>query len=257
MRLFTRTVPTRRAAVEGRSLAYRWRLWSALLVALPGIALTVGVASPAQAGGDYGPNTCLQGWVWRGATPTDQVCVTGAVRTQTAYDNSQAAARRNPAGGPYGPNTCLFGYVWRGAVAGDEVCVTGATRSQAASDNSQAAARRDSLNVWHTTYTVTTPCSGPTCTTGSTDSIPRFRLQGDHVNTGWVLVELRRLSNGSVVHSWYTFAGAASYSPGGRFSLDTNVFDCAGSADSYFRVLDPASSRWSTPHYVSSVCSVL
>ena len=89
----------------------------------------------------YGPDTCLLPYVWREASPADHVCVTVETRSQAAYDNSQAAARRDPNGGAYGPDTCLFGYVWREAFSGDHVCVTGETRSQAAYDNSQANAR--------------------------------------------------------------------------------------------------------------------
>ena len=88
------------------------------------------------------PNACKPGFVWREAVPTDHVCVTQAVQSQTAQDNRQAASRRSPNGGPYGPDTCLQGYVWRDAVANDHVCVPPGTRSQAAADNAQAASRR-------------------------------------------------------------------------------------------------------------------
>jgi hypothetical protein len=86
-------------------------------------------------------DVCLQGFVWREAGPQDYVCVTPNVRSQAAYDNSQASARRNPNGGPYGLDTCLQGYVWRGAFANDHVCVTPDIRTQAAYDNSQAVYR--------------------------------------------------------------------------------------------------------------------
>jgi hypothetical protein len=82
---------------------------------------------------------CLQGWVWRVARPTDLVCVTGAVRSQTAADNAAAPSRWVI--GPYGPHTCINGYVWREAFTGDDVCVLPATRSQAAADNAAAASR--------------------------------------------------------------------------------------------------------------------
>ena len=74
-------------------------------------------AAPALGAGNYGADTCLEGYVWRGAIPTDHVCVTPLVRMQTAQENDQAAAHRSPTGGPYGPDTCLNGYVWREAVA--------------------------------------------------------------------------------------------------------------------------------------------
>jgi hypothetical protein len=84
---------------------------------------------------------CVQGYVWREARPGDVVCVTGATRSQTAYDNSVKYSRW--VDGPYGPHTCVNGYVWREAFAGDDVCVFPSVRSQAAWDNSQAAARRN------------------------------------------------------------------------------------------------------------------
>lgn len=85
-------------------------------------------------------DVCLQGFVWRQAGPNDYVCVTPDTRSEAAYDNSQANARRNP-NGPYGPDTCLQGYVWRGAFSNDHVCVIPEVRSQAAYDNSQAVYR--------------------------------------------------------------------------------------------------------------------
>lgn len=89
----------------------------------------------------YGPGTCAQGFVWRGAVPNDHVCVTPEVRDLTARDNAQAAARRSPTGGPYGPDTCLSGFVWREAYSGDHVCVTPQIREQAAQDNNWAGVR--------------------------------------------------------------------------------------------------------------------
>jgi hypothetical protein len=234
---------------------YIGKLGAAMLAALPVALLAVGVAAPAHAGGDYGPDTCLEGWVWRDAFTNDHVCVTQATRSQAANDNGQAAARRDPNGGPFGPDTCLQGWVWREAVPSDHVCVTPATRSQAADDNGQAAARRDSELLWHTTYTIPPHCNGDVCSITSTDSIPRFRLAGDHINIGTVRVELRAL-NGTLRQSWSVYA-APNTAPGGRFSLDTGVFDCRKANDSYFRVYDSTSFRWSAPHYVSSNCHVL
>jgi hypothetical protein len=150
----------------------------------------------------------------------------------------------------------VYGYVWREAFAGDHVCVTGATRSQAWADNAQAGARRNSLDVWHSTYTIPPRCSGGICTITSTDNIPRFRLSADHVNVGYVTVELRWL-NGSLRRSWSKYAGTAGYTPGGRLDLDTGSFDCRRANDSYFVIRDPSSGRTSAPHYVSSNCAVL
>jgi hypothetical protein len=96
--------------------------------------------APAQAQ-PYGPDTCIQGYVWREARPGDTVCVTPPVRTATAQQNAAAAQNVQPGGGAYGPNTCKQGFVWREAYGGDVVCVTPDVRTQAANDNAAAQSR--------------------------------------------------------------------------------------------------------------------
>jgi hypothetical protein len=108
-----------------------------------GVALG-GIGSYATAGADplpYGPDTCVQGFVWREAGPGDVVCVTPATRDQAASDNAAASGRVDP-NGAYGPNSCKQGFVWREAYGGDVVCVTPAVRSQASNDNGAAASRK-------------------------------------------------------------------------------------------------------------------
>lgn len=234
----------------------RPRVGSALLGLALLLALTL-VTAPAHAGGDWGPNTCLDGYVWRQATPKDLVCVTSVTRSQVVADNAQAVARRNPAGGPFGPDTCVSGYVWREAASNDHVCVTTAIRSQTRADNTRASARRNSLRVWHSTYTIPPSCHGDTCTITSTDDIGRFRLHADHLNAGWVKVQLRRKDNNALRRKWRVRAGAAGYTPGARLNLATGVFNCRRAPDSYFRIQDPSSTRWSPPYPVSSICYVL
>lgn len=207
--------------------------------------------------GDYGPDTCLQGFVWREAVRTDHVCVSGNTRAQTKVENAQAAAHRSPNGGPYGPDTCSSGYVWREAVAGDHVCVTPDRRSLAAEDNRNAAARRNTLRVRLATYTIPPRCDGGACQRGSTDDIPRYRVRVENINTGTALVELRRNSNGVLVRRWSAPSRTAAGAPGGRVSLDTNVFRCSRGSDSYFRVKDPVSSRWSARIPAATNCKVL
>src|SRR5205823_5093261 len=104
---------------------------SIAIVSIAGSQATVNISSQIA-------DRCLQGFVWREASPSDHVCVTPAVRQQTRNDNAQAASRRNPSGGPFGPDTCIQGFVWREAFPSDHVCVTPQTRSQAASDNQDA-----------------------------------------------------------------------------------------------------------------------
>jgi hypothetical protein len=101
-------------------------------------------AAPVGAQADYGPDTCVLGFVWREAFNNDHVCVTPETRAQAARDNTLAASRRNPNGGPYGPDTCLEGFVWRDANPGrvDHVCVTPDVRTQASTDNNLASSRK-------------------------------------------------------------------------------------------------------------------
>jgi hypothetical protein len=118
------------------------RIRNIALAALVGLTVAATSATqPVAAAGPFGPDTCKNGYVWREAAPGDNVCVTPHMRDLVAYDNSQAAARRNPHGA-YGSNTCKNGYVWREAFVGDVVCVTPSMRSQVKYDNSMAAYRR-------------------------------------------------------------------------------------------------------------------
>lgn len=102
---------------------------------------TVGAPLAVKAELPYGANTCIEGYVWREATPNDYVCVTPEVREQVQRDNAQAHNRKQPGGGAYGLDTCIQGYVWREATPVDHVCVLPEIREQAKRDNSQAQAR--------------------------------------------------------------------------------------------------------------------
>ena len=95
------------------------------------VTMALGIPDPP----DSGPGTCLQGFVWREASPTDHVCVSPGVRDQTARQNGLAAQNREPNGGAYGADTCKQGLVWRDAFAGDHVCVLPPDRDAAANDN--------------------------------------------------------------------------------------------------------------------------
>lgn len=146
-------------------------------------AVLATAATSAVAGGDYGPDTCLDGYVWRGAVATDHVCVTPAVRAQTAQDNAQAAARVDPTGGAYGPDTCLDGFVWREAVVGDHVCVAPAARDQAHLDNLNAPLRRDDVRTAIRTWRPNpVRCDGDVCTTNNDDAL-RYRVVADGAGT--------------------------------------------------------------------------
>ena len=111
-----------------------------LTAALGGSAFALGAPALAEPL-PYGPDTCIQGFVWRDARSGDSVCVTPATRDATAQQNANAAQNREPNGGAYGPATCKPGFVWREAFDGDVVCVTPAVRGQAANDNAAAESR--------------------------------------------------------------------------------------------------------------------
>jgi hypothetical protein len=241
----------------------RYRKWLVVVLTFTVASVAGMLIGPpaASAAGDSGPDTCLEGYVWRDAVPNDHVCVIPATRSQAATDNAQAAARRDP-NGPYGPDTCISGYVWREAVSTDHVCVTPATRSQAWSDNATSSNRRASLNTWYTHWTVPPNCTGSTCTIGSTDNIPRFKINGDHFNLGQVYVGVFRLSDNSPI--WATTLTATFHTGfvAGSFGVQAPVFDCGaigapGGIDAYLRVYDYITTRWSTPIYVHAICAVL
>jgi hypothetical protein len=109
-----------------------------MFAVLGGIAVQTATADPLP----YGPDTCIQGYVWREARPGDTVCVEPAVRDRTLQENATAAQGREPNGGAYGPNTCRSGLVWREAFDGDTVCVTTDIRHEAWNDNAAAASRK-------------------------------------------------------------------------------------------------------------------
>ena len=89
----------------------------------------------------YGPDTCINGYVWREAVPNDHVCVVPAVRAAARADNEQARYRISTTNRAYGPDTCRNGYVWREAMPDDHVCVLPAVRAQARADNAAAPSR--------------------------------------------------------------------------------------------------------------------
>jgi hypothetical protein len=100
------------------------------------VLITDTAVTKAQAQSVYGPNTCVEGYVWRIADANDYVCVAPAVRLQTIADNAAAGSRHQS-----GSAACKAGYVWRGAFPNDQVCVTPATRAQAVQDNANTGSR--------------------------------------------------------------------------------------------------------------------
>jgi hypothetical protein len=215
------------------------------------IALAAVAVAPSLADGDSGPDTCLNGFVWRDAGPADHVCVSNATRSQAATDNAQAAARRDANG------ACLTGYVLRAAFAGDQVCVLPATHAQALADNAAGASRRASVRLTISKYAPpqqTCP-DEETCTTDN-DGAARYRATANHINVGKVRLFLRRL-NGTKITSWTLTSTTNPSAPGGRISFRTGRLACSGKTNAYFQLQDLSSGRLSTKHGVRTGCATL
>jgi hypothetical protein len=213
-------------------------------------------AAPAawSAGADYGPDTCLNGFVWRGAFRGDVVCVTPETKRQVALDNGAAASRRDPRGAN-GPRSCKVPYVWRNARASDNVCVTAEQRGQAALDNAARATRRNSVRTRLGRWTTpdTTDCDGDVCSFTPT-GVTYHHVVVDRVNVGRIFLGLYRRDDNRRIGSWYASAHPAAPA-GGRAAFKTDRPECAGTANAYFAARDPSTGRWSARIPVRTGCA--
>ena len=121
------------------SVTHPGRLVSATVIAAA--AMTVPLPAQADPPLPYGPDTCLQGFVWREARTGDTVCVTPDIRATVAQQNANPGANKDP-NGAYGPQSCAQGFVWREAFDGDTICVTPDFRQQMRNDNAAASSRK-------------------------------------------------------------------------------------------------------------------
>jgi hypothetical protein len=143
----------------------------------------------------YGPDTCIQGYVWREARTGDTVCVTPDIRSQVAAQNANPNANKEPDGGAYGPDTCKQGFVWREAFDGDTICVTPAFRQQMLDANAAAESRKvtNSPQPTPTANPSPTPAAGHTVvfeitgsgTVYSIDTDPGGRQAGENTAVPW------------------------------------------------------------------------
>ena len=217
----------------------------ALVGCLAAVAAMLVPAVSASAAGSHGPLTCLDGYVWRQATPRDHVCVTPGVRAQTARDNALAPTRVGATSGTFGPDLCVAGFVWRAALPGDRVCVTPATWQQVHDDNLMAGARRNALRVHIGTY-------------GAADtSTPRYWVRADGINVGMARVALFWPGAGKPAMSWPVRARPRSAAPGGELLFTSRLPVCGRHPNAVIRVRDPLSLRWSSPRPVATGCAGL
>jgi hypothetical protein len=120
-----------------------WRHVLACL-AVGAIATTATVVShshSSSAQGIWGIDTCLYGFQWRDATPTDHVCVTPQRRDEVAFENQLSPLLKDPSGA-WGPDSCKAGWVWREATPDDRACVTPASFNVVHQENDTAWDRR-------------------------------------------------------------------------------------------------------------------
>ena len=215
------------------------RAWVGCAAAIAAASLLAGASGPASATSDHGPLTCLDGYVWRQATPRDHVCVTPEVRAQTAQDNRLAPSRASATSTTFGPDLCAPGHVWRDAVPGDHVCVTPATWQQVHDDNLTAGARRNALRVK----------IGRDAATGT------YRVHADAINIGVARVGLFRPGQTTPARSWPVIARRSAKGPGGELSFDTRLPACTTHPDAIVRVRDPSSRRWSSSRWIATGCA--
>ncbi|MDW5595464.1 hypothetical protein VSS74_14030 [Conexibacter stalactiti] len=212
---------------------------TAIAMSAPSL-LTPGAAVAA----DYGPDTCLAGFVWREAFVGDTVCVPPATRTQTWADNAAAASRIDP-NGAYGPRTCISPFVWREARPSDLVCVPVATRTQTKIDNALATSRRNSVLARLMTWAPTG------------DGVLRHVVFVSNVNVGRTYLGLYRSGNPKPIAWWYLNARATSGHLAGVAIFRTSRLVCNGAPNGYFRAKDMTSGRWSVRKPVRTGCSTL
>lgn len=231
------------------------RAWVGCVAAIA-VASALAVASvPASAAGDHGPLTCLDGYVWRQATPQDHVCVTPEVRAHTASDNAQAASRSSATPGTFGPDLCGPGYVWREAVPGDHVCVTPATWQQVHDDNLTAGARRNALRVKIGSYAPRdVACAGAVCSTDPTHT-RRYWVHADGINVGVARIALFWPGQVRPALSWPVVARHRATGPGGELFFNTRLPVCRTHPNAIIRVRDPSSLRWSSSRWIATGCT--
>jgi hypothetical protein len=231
------------------------RAWTGCIAAaVAALMLAISPVS-ASAAGSHGPLTCLDGFVWRQATPRDHVCVTPEVHAQTARDNALAAVRRSTTRGTFGPDTCVAGYVWREALPGDRVCVTPATWQQVHDDNLTAGLRRNALRVRIGTYLPAQPtCDGGLCQAASTTT-RHYWVQADGINVGIARVGLFWPRQTKPAMSWPVRARPRSSAPGAELFYQTRLPVCGNHPNAIIRVRDPLSRRWSSARPIATGCT--
>jgi hypothetical protein len=222
------------------------RARTACLATIAAASLVAVAAAPAGAEGDHGPLTCLDGYVWRQATPRDHVCVTPEVRAQAAQDNALAPSRAGAASAGLAPGLCAPGYVWREAVPGDQVCVTPATWQQVHDDNRTAGWRRNALRVKIGTYR-----------TADGSDLPRYWVHADGINAGVARVALFWPGRSRPAMSWPVTARRSAAIPGAELFLATRLPVCGDRPNAIVRVRDPSSRRWSSSRRVATGCAAL
>ncbi|MEV7613997.1 hypothetical protein [Streptomyces sp. NPDC089799] len=202
--------------------------------------------------GDHGPDTCLEGFVWREARPDDHVCVEPAVRDQVRADNVRSDTTTG-----LGSKECAPGRVWREAYPGDTVCVEPRVRDRAREDNARAADRRVSLRLWAGNWHRETTCDpGGDCERGADQ--PMLKLNGSGYNLDRIRLAVRAAKDDRVLWTATVKGTPHAGFPGGSFGIRTDRGDCsaAGTAPvrAYAVAYDVVSGR-SSARLPVTVCT--
>jgi hypothetical protein len=195
----------------------------AATIAAPIFILAALAATPASADPlPYGPDTCIQGYVWREARAGDTVCVTSEMRAIIAQQNGTSGANKDPNAGS-GPQSCSQGYVWREAFDGDTICVTPDFRAQVKGDNAAASSRKAASSPQPTP----TPATGHSVVFEVTGSGTVYTIDidpGGRVATENTAVPWKKAATiGSDVQLLQVVAVAKTGSQGCRITLDGKV----------------------------------
>jgi hypothetical protein len=126
---------------SGGPIRSHWAMLTAPATALTALLVGASVTPAAADPLPYGPDTCINGYVWREARTRDNVCVTPGTRDQVAARNANTGGHKDTSQA-YGPKSCSRGYVWRHASDSDTICVTPGTRSTTLADNAAASSRK-------------------------------------------------------------------------------------------------------------------
>ncbi|MFF4127747.1 hypothetical protein ACFYYP_29825 [Microbispora rosea] len=185
------------------------------------LAMSVLGVTGAAAETAFAPDTCASGYVWRGARPSDHVCVDPSVRDRTRSENASGVW-----------HACTTGFVWREAYPGDYRCVVPSSRTQARRDNDSAVRRLAWVIMVKRNHAGSRPsCDGGSCSTTNEGPYQTVVVRGYYLTPGiQVTIQVKHASDDRVLWQGRTTAQAGGKGPAGSYSVDTERVLCGGSS---------------------------